>query len=154
MKNFEFKSAICTSVEQSKRLLELGLKKETADMTLHYERATEDYKLQDIPFSRIMRLREQLNKRPILGRSGDDLYAKDLPAWSLHRLMEIIQNNEKEISYILDREELTIEWFDDGGWKNKFFRHIENNIYDSMISCIEYMLKEGLINPEYLEKQA
>lgn len=32
MENFEFKSQICTSIEQSKRLLELGLKKETADM--------------------------------------------------------------------------------------------------------------------------
>jgi hypothetical protein len=31
MEKFEFKSAVCTSVEQSKRLLKLGLKKETAD---------------------------------------------------------------------------------------------------------------------------
>ena len=28
----EFKSQICTTIEQSKRLLELGLKKETADL--------------------------------------------------------------------------------------------------------------------------
>ena len=34
MKSFEFKSQVATSKEQSKRLLELGLKKETADMEI------------------------------------------------------------------------------------------------------------------------
>lgn len=39
MKNFEFKSAICTSRSQSERLLKLGLKRETADMVYipHYK---------------------------------------------------------------------------------------------------------------------
>ena len=146
MKNFEFKSQICTSRSQSERLLELGLKKETADMVWIKELAWDEV-------AHCTYDAETYMLRPIDYLEGES-HRGHIPAWSLHRLMEIIQNNEKEISYILDREELTIEWFDDGGWKNKFFRHIENNIYDSMISCIEYMLKEGLINPEYLEKQA
>ena len=33
---FNFKSAVCTSRSQSERLLALGLKKETADMTYQY----------------------------------------------------------------------------------------------------------------------
>lgn len=32
MNSFNFNSAVCTSREQSKKLLSLGLKKETADM--------------------------------------------------------------------------------------------------------------------------
>lgn len=121
----EFKSQVYTTIEQSKRLIALGIKTETADCCHYYVAGVDD---KDVP--------EDAN----------------YPAWSLHRLMEIIQNNEKEVSHILDREDLVIEWFDDGGWKNKFFRHIENT-YDRMIYCIEYMLKEGLINPEYLEEQ-
>jgi hypothetical protein len=146
MKNFEFKSQICTSRSQSEKLLALGLKKETADITWFRRSKNTNWECCVSPYTEWI---EEI--LPIV-----DVYTLEdiIPAWSLHRLIEIIQNNEKEISYILDREELTIEWFDDGGWKNKFFRHIENNIYDSMISCIEYMLKEGLINPEYLEKQA
>ena len=31
---FNFKSQVCTTIEQSRRLLELGLKKETADMSI------------------------------------------------------------------------------------------------------------------------
>lgn len=34
----EFKSQICTTREQSKRLLALGLKPGTADMVYHYQR--------------------------------------------------------------------------------------------------------------------
>lgn len=148
MKNFEFKSQVVTSIEQSKRLLELGIKKETADCR-HWA-YIKNSKGNPIP---------KRNQKWVTRIGTDEsaqvcgfMAATFIPAWSLHRLMEIIQNNEKQISYILDREELTIEWFDDGGWKNKFFRRIENT-YDRMISCIEYMLKEGLINPDYLEEK-
>lgn len=136
MENFEFKSAVCTSVEQSKHLLELGLKKETADMTLHYERATEDYKLQDIPFSRIMRLREKLNKRPILGRSGDDLYAKDIPAWSLHRLMEIMYNGDLFGFVSLTTHDRNID-----------------TIYELVIANIEGLIKIDKFNKDYLKEK-
>ena len=42
----EFNSQICTTIEQSKRLLELGLKPETADMC--YKVTTHDFKGNDI----------------------------------------------------------------------------------------------------------
>ena len=130
----EFKSQICTTREQSEKLLALGLKKETADLTLHYKRAIEDYELQDIPFSRIVRLREQLNKSPILGRSGDDLYAKDIPAWSLHRLMELMHKGE-----MFGFVGLTT--------------HNENidTIYELVIANIEELIKIDKFNKDYLE---
>lgn len=63
-----FKSQICTTKEQSKRLLVLGLKKETADMKL-------------LPYSSEA-ISIDYNDGNFL---DDELY----PAWSLHRLMEI-----------------------------------------------------------------
>ena len=46
MENFEFKSSICTSVEQSKRSLELGLKRETVDcMYITDKNVSDEYKL-------------------------------------------------------------------------------------------------------------
>lgn len=93
MVEFNFKSQIATTREQSERLIALGIKKETADMTHHYLHSTDSYELKDIEFSRIMHLQELVNKKPVLGRNGDDLYAKDIPAWSLHRLIEILDTN-------------------------------------------------------------
>jgi len=136
MEKIEFKSQICTTREQSEKLLALGLKKETADMTLHYERATEDYKLQDIPFSGIMRLREQLNKRPFLGRSGDDLYAKDIPAWSLHRLMVIVMKGDKL-----------------GCITHNIHQNNVATYYELVISSIEHLIKIDEFNKDYLEER-
>lgn len=58
----EFKSQVYTTIEQSKRLIALGIKAETADCCHYYVAGTDD---KDIP--------EDAN----------------CPAWSLHRLMEI-----------------------------------------------------------------
>lgn len=62
----KFNSQICTTEEQSERLLALGLKKETADMA-HQCIGVSPYKVWD--------------KSEI----SDNLF----PAWSLHRLIEI-----------------------------------------------------------------
>lgn len=73
MKNFEFKSQICTSVEQSKRLLELGLKKETAD--IYYDLSTH---ITEVPYTK-----DELQR--ILERNDV------IPAWSLGRLLEVMR---------------------------------------------------------------
>lgn len=64
----KFNSQICTTREQSERLLQLGLKKETADM--HYWRytITGNWCLAAQPYEE------------------DD----DIPAWSLARIVELI----------------------------------------------------------------
>lgn len=63
-----FKSQMCTNKEQSKRLIDLGLKIETADMKL-------------VPYSR--------DAMSIDYNDGNFLEGDLPPAWSLHRLMEI-----------------------------------------------------------------
>lgn len=80
MEKFEFKSQICTSIVQSKRLLELGLKKETADMSISTQSLDTDngIKYSLTPYSEY-KYRIMYNI---------------IPAWSLHRLMLIANAND------------------------------------------------------------
>ena len=77
----EFTSQICTTEEQSKRLLALGLKKETADMVLLKELAYDEKRhcLCDADTYMI---------RPIDYLNGEE-HRGNIPAWSLHRLIEM-----------------------------------------------------------------
>lgn len=65
----KFNSQICTTKEQSERLLALGLKKETADC--HFEGRKNRYEEWEVAVM------------------GGCYYSYDFPAWSLHRLMKI-----------------------------------------------------------------
>ena len=70
----KFKSQICTTREQSERLLQLGLKKETADMCRDNDGWNEPHIVQTVyAWTQI----------------SDDYY----PCWSLHRLIEILDTN-------------------------------------------------------------
>ena len=81
----KFNSHICTSREQSERLLALGLKKETADMWYPHFASTCPIPLVD-----------------------ETLASDDLPAWSLHRLLSLYNlhyiefMNDKEIESVYD----------------------------------------------------
>lgn len=139
MSEFNFKSSPCTSIEQSERLLVLGLKKETADCYL-FEYDKERYK--------------------VIAESWLDLIAdekyysqyKDVcfPAWSLDRLRELIPENiftgvRNQWHRVMYNGVLTYE---EGDESLVSFR--EANIYDRCISCIEWLIKEGYFNKEYL----
>ena len=101
----KFTSQICTTKEQSERLLALGLKKETADMT--------GSELSEVPichpYKRIKGLASDLN---------DKVY----PAWSLHRLIEILDI-----------------WYLDLNFHNFA------NAYEQVISYLEERVKGGLL---------
>ena len=123
MSEFNFNSQVCTSREQSERLLALGLKKETADMTIIgvFIGNNEDGTLafDDVP-----------NAHP-------PMLKKDIPAWSLHRLIEmcdvVIRVFKKRISLSSG------EGF-----------NAEETLYDNLINCIEWLIKKGYFNKEYL----
>ena len=128
--NFNFKSAICTSREQSETLLKLGLKKETADM----------YWVNHLDlWMPVMLLHED---RP--------LDNNDIPAWSLHRLIEMMPENVTsddwlgvsfdDVSYYHGEGEGMIGW--------KYYK--VGNLYDCIIECYEWLIKEGYFNKEYL----
>lgn len=75
MSEFNFKSQICTSREQSERLLALGLKKEAADMHWAYHSVTAT--------------------RYIVAHPCDGV-GECISAWSLHRLIEMIAGGSEE----------------------------------------------------------
>jgi len=122
---FNFNSQICTTREQSERLLALGLKKETADM--HHYRYSEGY--------------WYIQACPPRGDSSSFI-----PAWSLHRLLSMLPNDAPKIYWILDGASITIE-FEDGD--SDFFPH-KGDIYEGVVKIIEWLIKEGYFNKEYL----
>ena len=129
MEKFEFKSAICTTKEQSQRLLALGLKKETADM-IHQPIGTTPFNVWD---------RQEIE---------DDFY----PAWSLHGLIELMP----EVIF----DALLCVFKDSIRYEALVFDRIEvlndvvsDNMYDNAIATIEWLIKEGYFNKDYLEER-
>ena len=106
---FNFNSQICTTREQSEHLLALGLKKETADMW--YPHFAKTYPI------------------PLM---GEVLTTDDIPAWSLHRLIELKQPNTIDNAVVVLSREQT---------------------YDKLIEIIEKSIKVGKFPKEYLERK-
>ena len=104
----KFNSQICTSREQSERLLALGLKKETADMCHFWHWESNDYSLLCASFE-------------FAHRSN-----KDIPAWSLGRLIEMVASKWQEYMVFLP------------------------DAYDEIISDIEIEIGRGDFPKEYL----
>lgn len=118
-RTMEFKSQICTTREQSKRLLALGLKPGTADMVYHYTKSRVpalEWELQTKPPTmrgefwtpqRIAKLKSPFHKHqdgtPMTGEQiFDSLWGEDVPAWSLSRLLELLPQyiDEEEMCYL------------------------------------------------------
>lgn len=118
MADFNFTSQICTTREQSERLLALGLKKETADMCW---RTT-----LDVPY--IFSYKEAELFFLSKGLDKDKGMQAFLPAWSLHRLLEILG-----IWYL----EL---WFN-------------TDVYEQVITHIQERVEGGLYNKKFFEDQ-
>lgn len=68
-------------------------------------------------------------------------------AWSLHRLLSMLPNNAPKIYWVLDGANISIEFEDDGA---DFFPH-KGDIYKGVVDCIEWLIKEGYFNKEYLQ---
>lgn len=118
---FNFKSAICTSREQSERLLALGLKKETADMKYP---CTREY------YGGV--LTEGTSSLPIIiDTKDDDITEYDIPAWSLHRLIKLIDTSPYK-----DKQ--------DGVYVHSVFP------FNQLIARIRQLIEIGQFNKEYL----
>ena len=63
-------------------------------------------------------------------------YADMFPAWGLHRLIEIIHLD-------IQTDGVYVSLYDFGFTQYK-------NLYDNLISCIEWLIKKGYFNKEYL----
>lgn len=133
---FNFNSQLCTTREQSEQLLALGIKKETADMVHFFSQSlAQDWTI--VPLAD--------------GETARYIQGLEIPAWSLHRLIEM----------------MPLDVVPEGGFDNIFtltknypsgysveydgfsYYHKEN-IYDTLIEGIEHLIKEGYFNQEYL----
>ena len=140
---FNFNSQICTTREQSERLLALGLKKETADMTIHIKNDDGWYVTAE-PF---YEWEYDMNTIPSLEETE-----QILPAWSLHRLWELTPKVifTKPSLYLTMCED-SVFYCAEGNneeYEKSFSRQI--SLYDNIIDCIEWLIKEGYFNKEYL----
>lgn len=129
----EINSQICTTKEQSERLLSLGLKKETADMTyFNDEMCSYAYNEMECPYDNLVH-----------------------PAWSLHRLLCLLPDKT-----LYSDGYLTVEIINKNVYivlvienvEQRVLKYTKSNLYDNLISCIEFYIKEGYFNKEYLEK--
>ena len=128
----KFNSQICTTREQSERLLALGLKKETADMVHTHLNRWDGYHIHEHDWSDI---------------SCDEQH---IPAWSLHRLIEMMPTliYRRERQYWLDINNDGVCYNTNGGFA--CVEYIADNLYDNILYCIEWLIKEGYFNKEYL----
>ena len=131
-KTLKFNSQVATSRVQSERLLALGLKKETADMEIHNfkDDAQETF---DIGYA---------NKGYMEPEFAEIVDC--LPAWSLGRLVEIINK-------------CNFESFESERWKKeakKFCRYVivsySDDLIETSIEIIEALIEKGYFNKEYL----
>ena len=125
---FNFNSQICTTREQSERLVVLGLKKETADMfhaAIHIGTKIVGYQVS-----------------PIYNEYNFEIFPDDIPAWSLGRLIKlmprtaIMHTQEGDTSIDIDMYAIEILVSDDP--------------IAEAVSIIEWLIKEGYFNEEYL----
>lgn len=133
----EFTSQICTTKEQSERLLALGLKKETADCILV-----------ENPF--------QANEYIMFPLAEDGSNLGDaIPAWSLHRLLCLLPEktpyNDGYLTVEVVNENVYILLVIDG-IEQKVLKYTKGNLYDNLINCIKFYIKECYFNKENLEE--
>lgn len=115
MEKIEFKSQICTTREQSERLLKLGLKKETADCAL-------------------LPLTDKVTS--VLVKPSTKDIKNTIPAWSLHRLMEIAYTGDILGCVALNFHERNMGVY-----------------YEHVIKVIEYLIGIKEFNKDYLEEK-
>lgn len=128
----EFNSQICTIAEQSQRLLDLGLKPETADMELVYNIFSKTY--------------EPLTK----AFPTSNKY--EIPAWSLHRLIELLPQDIllDDTHYYLTINPFKVIYINRHSlW---IYQRDEGCLYDKLIDTIEWTIKNNFFNKEYLNE--
>ena len=129
---FNFKSQICTSREQSERLLALGVKPETADMSIicKYVGCDDDG---------VLIYEENIYPYP---PSNERIS----PAWSLHRLIEMMPKNiaiDGDTAYPLQ-----IQKRYDGQWCVGYqgWYDCVGDLYDSIIWIYQLLISEDYLD--------
>jgi len=131
-----FRSQICTSKEQSDRLLALGLKKDTADMWRGFLVGGETL----VPAEEV---------------DLYNFYVEPIPAWSLDRLRELLPKKiqydgplcYREYQLVITDDSVFYVSFEHNDWLLGYGQ----SLWESMLISIEWLINEELFNKEYLE---
>lgn len=125
-------SKICTSIEQSQKLIELGIDATIADMYYSFDYNIEKYDedAQIIPKSE--------------SRQHFSLFPEDIPAWSLSALIELIPDECRMEKTPLDQTgEFTYSFVDDYYYNIRTYE--EGNPVDACYEIILKFLEEKLL---------
>ena len=136
----EFLSQVCTTREQSERLLKLGLKKETADCCWCYHRVTATWY--------------------IAAHNWEAAYS---PAWSLHRLIDmlphvitglVISADGKEIKMFcylrITKGEVAYWYYNEDGIIECYEVFGGGDLYKNVIDIIEFLISENFFQKDYM----
>ena len=138
---FNFNSQICTTREQSERLLALGLKKETADCAL-------------------LPLTDKITS--VLVKPSTKDIKNTIPAWSLGRLLEMLPSpipisedlpTFHHYAYLdLSKVSAHYYWEDYDGDERALVSFCGNGFFAAVVDATEWLIKEGNFPKEYLEE--
>lgn len=152
MNKIEFNTQIATTIEQSKRLLELGLDPNTADMhmtnaSIKGPNYTDEWSTSVVSYKEMMFV--LMNAKINLEDNVWDV----LPSWSLHRIVSMLPSffchNMRHFYIRLYKCKLCYNTAR-GSKKNiEFFK--KDNLYDNIIDCIEWLIQNNYFNKEYLK---
>lgn len=136
MNKIEFNTQIVTTIEQSNKLLELGLDPNTADMSIVTKPVSTDG-----PFLRLGSYKNMRYK---------DTYGI-IPAWSLHQLITMLPykvNKSPNNSSLLQ-----ITRIKDNSYHVGYvgYKVIEMPLFDAIIKLIEELIKDNFFNKDYLK---
>lgn len=127
MNELKFNSQVCTTKEQSQRLLKLGVKPETADMEIL---VIGDEEITQFVGFNITADGVRINNVEIEGET-----ISYIPAWSLHRLLSIGINGD----YM-------------GLWNININIDTVEDMFEQLIKLIEWTIEDGAFNKEYLKQ--
>lgn len=125
----EFYTQVCTTIEQTNKLIELGINPNTADMG----------------WFKAYSLKEEIYKPFIKGYKLEN-NKTDIPAWSLHGLIKIMPTiiTHDGYSLILGINSTCVYYANDE--YSETFKAFDGNLYECVIKCIEWLIKENYFN--------
>lgn len=146
---------ICTNKQQSSRLLEAGVRPETADCYLQRITGTDDWSSNNV---QDMIIESWMDKPGLLDMDGR------YPAWSLSKMIDMmpksyqddidgmvyyLSGNFVELMYASDKIE------DEEGDKTYTCANSFNkeNLMDNVVDAIEWLIKRGHLNKKYLTEK-
>lgn len=162
---------ICTNKEQSSRLLEAGVRPETADMVLLYVddesniapwediRKDEKGKFFYDVYGETYTLTESVLLRD--SQYYDRSYQDDCPAWSLSKLIDMMPKSYQDdidgMVYYLSGNFVELmyasDWIKDGEGDNTYNcakSFDKENLMDNVLDAIEWLIKRGHLNKKFL----